>query len=171
MSVELCISFSSVQFSHSVMSDSLWPHEPQHARPPCPLQTPGVHPNPRSLNQWCHPTISSSVGPFYSCLQSFPALGSFKMSQLFALGSQSTGVLRARVRRGWQRMKWLDGITDSMDMSLSKLQEAVKDRGVWHAAAHGVVKSWTQLSNWTTTTTNVLGIRLLEILLAIFVLK
>ena len=83
---------SSVQFSCSVMSDSLWPHEPQHARPPCPSTTPGVHPNPCPLSQWCHPTISSSVIPFSSCPQSFPASGSFQMSQLFASGGQSIGV-------------------------------------------------------------------------------
>ena len=64
---------SLVQFSHSVVSDSLRPHEPQHARPPCPSPTPRVHPNPRPLSQWCHPTILSSVIPFSSCLQSFPA--------------------------------------------------------------------------------------------------
>jgi len=81
-----------VQFSHSVMSDSLWPHEPQHARPPCPSPTPGVHSNPCPSSQWCHPTISSSVIPFSSCPQSFPALGSFQMSQLFASGGQSIGV-------------------------------------------------------------------------------
>ena len=73
------------------MSDSLWPHELQHARPPCPSPTPGVHPNPCPLSQWCHPTISSSVVPFSSCLQSFPSSGSFQMSQLFASGGQSTG--------------------------------------------------------------------------------
>ena len=83
---------ASVQFSHSVVSDSLWPHEPQHARPPCPSPTPRVHPNPCTLSQWCHPTISSSVIPFSSCLQSFPASGSFQMSQLFASGGQSIGV-------------------------------------------------------------------------------
>ena len=77
------------QFSHSVMSNSLWPHELQHARPPCPSPTPGVHPNPCPLSQWCHPTISSSVIPFSSCPQSFPVSGSFQMSQLFTSGSQS----------------------------------------------------------------------------------
>ena len=84
--------FSSVQFSRSVMSDSLQPHEPQHARPPCPSPTPGVHPNPCPLSQWCHPTISSSVIPFSSCPQSFPASGSFPMSQLFASSGQSIRV-------------------------------------------------------------------------------
>ena len=84
---------SSVQFSHSVMSNSLWPHEPQHARrPPCPSQTPRVYPNPCPSSWWCHPAISSSVGPFSSCPQSLPASGSFPMSQLFTWGGQSTGV-------------------------------------------------------------------------------
>ena len=77
----------SVQFSHSVMSDSLWPHEPKHARPPCPSPTPGVYSNSCPLSHWCHPTISSSVVPFSSCLQSFPASGSFPMSQ-FTSGGQ-----------------------------------------------------------------------------------
>ena len=83
---------SSVQFSGSVISNSLKPHELQHTRPPCPLPTPGVHPNPCPLNQWCHPTISSSVIPFSSCPQSFPASGSFQISQLFASGGQSIRV-------------------------------------------------------------------------------
>ena len=74
------------------MSDSLRPHEWQHTRPPCPSPTPRVHPNPCPLSRWCHPTISPSVVPFSSCPQSFPASGSFPMSQLFASGGQSTGV-------------------------------------------------------------------------------
>ena len=82
----------SVQFSRSVMSDSSQPHEPQHARPLCPSPTPRVPPNPCPLSRWCHPTISSSVVPFSSCPQSFPASGSFQMSQLFASGGQSIGV-------------------------------------------------------------------------------
>ena len=84
--------FSSVQFSCSVMSDSLQPHEPQHARPPCPLPTPGIYTNPCPLTRWCHPTVSSSVIPFSSCPQSFSASGSFQMSQLFTSGGQSIGV-------------------------------------------------------------------------------
>ena len=71
------------------MSDSLWPHELQHTRPPCPSPTPGVYPNSCPLSQWCHPTISSSLTPFSSCPQSFPAKGSFPMSQLFASGGKS----------------------------------------------------------------------------------
>ena len=82
----------SYQFSRSVVSDSLWPHEPQHARPPCPSPTPRIYPNPCPSSQWCHPVISSSVIPFSSCPQSLPALGSFPMSQLFAWGGQSIGV-------------------------------------------------------------------------------
>ena len=81
-----------IQFSHSVVSESLRPHELQHARPPCPSPTPGVHPNSFPFSRWCHPTISSSVLPFSSCPQSFPASGSFQMSQLFTLGGQSTRV-------------------------------------------------------------------------------
>ena len=78
------------QFSCSVMSNCLQPHELQHARPPCPSPTPGVHPNPCLLSWWCHPTISSSVSPFSSCPQSLPASGSFPVSQLFTSGGQST---------------------------------------------------------------------------------
>ena len=74
------------------MSNSLQPHELQHARPPCPSPTPGVYTNPCPLSQWCHPTIPSSVIPFSSCLQSFPVSGSFQMSQLFTSGGQSIGV-------------------------------------------------------------------------------
>ena len=86
------VQFSLSQFSHSVMSDSLWLHELQQARPPCPSPTPGVHPNSCPLSQWCHPAISSSVVPFSSCPQSFSASRSFHMSQLFASGGQSIGV-------------------------------------------------------------------------------
>ena len=86
------LSFCLVQFSCSVVSNSLQPHELQHVRPPCPSPTPKVHPNPRPLSRWCHPTISPSVVPLSSCPQSFPASGSLPMSQLFALGGQSIGV-------------------------------------------------------------------------------
>ena len=83
--------FSSVQFSHSVVSNSLQPHGLQHTRPPCPSPPPGVYLNSGPLSQWCHPTISSSVVTF-SCLQSFPISGSFQMSQFFTSGGQSIGV-------------------------------------------------------------------------------
>ena len=82
----------SIQFSCSVVSNSLQPHGLQHTRPPCPSATPRVYPNSCPLSQWYHPTISSSVIPFSSCLQSFPASGSFPMSQFFASGGQSIGV-------------------------------------------------------------------------------
>ena len=88
----LTLQSSPVQFSCSVVSDSLQPHELQHARPPCPSPTPRVHPNSCPSSQWCHPTISSSVVPFSSCPQSLTASGSFQMSQLFASGGQSIGV-------------------------------------------------------------------------------
>ena len=83
---------SSVQFSCSVISDSLWPHGLQHTTPPCPSPTPGIYSNSCPLSQWCHPTVSSSVVPFSSCLQSFPVSGSFQVSQLFASGGQIIGV-------------------------------------------------------------------------------
>ena len=84
--------FSSVQFSHSVVSDSLRPRESQHARPPCPSPTPGVYSDSCPSSWWCHPDISSSVIPFSSCPQSLPASGSFPVNQLFAWGGQSIGV-------------------------------------------------------------------------------
>ena len=83
---------NSVQFSHSVMSDSLRPHKSQHTKPPCPSPTPGVYPNSCPSSQWCYPAISSSVVPFSSCPQTLPASGSFPMSQLFTWGGQSIGV-------------------------------------------------------------------------------
>ena len=86
------LEFSSVQFSHLVMSSSLQPHGLQHSRPPCPSPTPRAHSNSCPLSQWCHPTISFSVDPFSSCPQFFPASGSSPMSQLFASGGQSIGV-------------------------------------------------------------------------------
>ena len=82
----------SVQFNRSVVSDSLWPHGLQHTRHPCPSPTPRVYSHSSPLSQWCHPTISSSVAPFSSHLQSFPASGSFPRSQFFASGGQSIGV-------------------------------------------------------------------------------
>ena len=106
---------TSVQFSHSVVSDSLWPHGLQHARPPCPSPTPGVYSNSYPLSQWCHPIISSSVIPF-SCLQSFPASGSFQVSQFFTSGGQGIRVLASAPISPFNeysglisfRMDWLD---------------------------------------------------------------
>ena len=103
--------FSSVQFTHSVMSDSLRPHESQHARPPCPSPTPGVYLNSCPSSQWCRPIISSSVIPFFSCFQFFPSSGSFPMSQLFAWGGQSTGAsalasFLPKQSQGWSPSEW-----------------------------------------------------------------
>ena len=91
-SLSTILYLSTVQFSCSVMSDSLWPHELQHARPSRPSPIPRVYSNSCPLSQWCNSTISSSVIPFSSCLQSFPASGSFQMSQFFASGGQRIGV-------------------------------------------------------------------------------
>ena len=108
--------FSSVQFSLSVLSDTLRPHEPQHIRPPCPSPTPGVHPNPSPSSRWCHPTISSSVTPFSSCPQSLPTSGSFQMSQLFASGGQSIGVSASTTvlsmnTQNWSPLGWTGWIS------------------------------------------------------------
>ena len=106
----------SVQFSHSIMSNSLWPHEPQHARLPCPSPTPRVYPNSCPLSRWCHPTISSSVIPFSSCPQSFPASGCFEISQLFTWGGQSIGVsasasLLPKNTQDWSPLGWTGWIS------------------------------------------------------------
>ena len=106
----------SVQFSRSVVSDSLWPHELQHARPPCPSPTPRVHPNSCPLSRWCHPAISSSVVPFSSCPQFLPASESFPMSQLFASGGQSTGVSTSTSvppmnTQDWSPLEWTGWIS------------------------------------------------------------
>ena len=116
-----CIMFkwllpSSVQFSHSVVSDSLWPHELQYARLLCPSPNPGVHPNPCPSSQWCHPTISSSVIPFSSCPQSFPASGSFQICQLFTSGGQSIGVSASTLvlpmnTQDWSPLGWTGWIS------------------------------------------------------------
>ena len=107
---------SSVQFSHSVVSISLWPHESQHARPLFPLSSPGVHSDSRPLSQWCHPAISSSVIPFSSCPQPLPASESFLISQLFAWGGQSTGVsalasFLPKKSQGWSPSDWTGWIS------------------------------------------------------------
>ena len=98
------------------MSDSLRPHELQHARPPCPSPTPGLHPNAHPSNRWCHPAISSSVVPFSSCPQSLPASESFPMNQLFAWGGQSTGVsalasVLPKKSQGWSLSEWTGWIS------------------------------------------------------------
>ena len=110
------VTFSSVQFSCSVLSDSLRPDESQHARLPCPSQTPGVHWDSCPSSQWCHPAISSSVGPFSSCPQSLSASESFPMSQLFTWGGQSTGVsalasFLPKKYQGWSPLEWTGWIS------------------------------------------------------------
>ena len=110
------IQISSVQFSRSVVSNSLRPHESQHARPPCPSSTPRVHSDSRPSSQWCHPAISSSVVPFSSCPQSLPASQSFPMSQLFAWGSQTTGISALasffpKKSQGWSPSEWTGWIS------------------------------------------------------------
>ena len=107
---------TSVHFSHSVMSDSLRPHELQHSRPPCPSPPPGVHSDSRPSSQWCHPAISSSVVPFSSCPQSLPASGSFPMTQLFTWGGQSTGVsalssVLPMNTQDWSPLEWTGWIS------------------------------------------------------------
>ena len=108
--------FSSVQFSHSVLSDSLQPHELQQARTPCPSPSPRVHSDSRPSSQWCHPAISSCIVPFSSCSQSLPASESFPMSQLFAWGGQSTGVsalasFLPKNTHGWSPSEWTGWIS------------------------------------------------------------
>ena len=102
----------SVQFSRSVVSDSLQTHESQHTRPPCPSPTPGVHSDSCPLSRWCHPAISSSDVPF-SCPQSFPASGSFQKSQLFASGGQSIGVSASTSvnTQDWSPLGWTGWIS------------------------------------------------------------
>ena len=109
--ISVSLSAYSGQFSLSVISDSLLSHEPQHARPPCPSPTPGVHPNSCALSQWCHLAISFSVIPFSSCPKSFPASGSFHMSQFFISGGQSIGVSASssvlpRNTQNWSPLGW-----------------------------------------------------------------
>ena len=125
-----CIFFSSpsAQFSSVTrLRLTLRPHELQHTRLPCPSPTPIVHPNPCPLSRWCHPTISSSIVTFSSCLQSFPASGSFQMSQLFASGRQKIGVsasasLLAVNIQDWFPLRWTGWILQSKGLSKSLLQ-------------------------------------------------
>ena len=111
------ILFKNFQFSSVTQScPTLWPHEPQHARPPCPSPTPGVYPNSCPWSRWCHPSISSSVVPFSSFPQSFPVSGSFQMSQLFASGGQSIGISASTSvlpmnTQDWSALRWTGWIS------------------------------------------------------------
>ena len=123
----------SVQFSHSVVSNSLWPHELQHTRPPCPSPTTGVYPNSCPLSWWHHPTISSSVVPFSSCPQSFPASGSFQMSQYFTSGGQSIGVSASTSvlpmnTQDWSPLGW-PGWISLQSKGLEELEEMMRSFG------------------------------------------
>ena len=128
---------SSVQFSHSVVSDCLWPHESQHTRPPCPSPTPGVHLNSCPSSQWCHPAISCSVVPFSSCRQSLPASGSFPRSQFFASGGVSpsteySGLISFRIN-------WLD-LLAVLGTLKSLLQHHSSKASILHCSAFFVVQ-------------------------------
>ena len=129
----------SVQFSCSVVSDSLWPCESQHARPPCPSPTSGVYLNPCSSSQWCHPAISSSVVPFSSCPQSFPTLGSFPMSQLFTWGAQSN-LLHSNIiiwrERGFLTQKGTPVLSASFISELLHVAQLPKQDAVIHCQGH-----------------------------------
>ena len=123
------------------MSDSLRPHKLQHARPPCPSPTPGIHLNPCPLSWWCHPTISSSVVPFSSCPQSFPASGAFQMSQLFAWGGQSTRVSASTLvlpknTHEWSPLGWT-GLISLQSKGLSRVfsNTTVQKHQFFHASS------------------------------------
>ena len=145
---------SSVQFSHSVVSDSLRPHGLQHTSPPCPLPTPEVYPNSCPLSGWCHPTISSSVIPLSSCLQSFPASGSFQMSQFLTSGGQSTGVSASASDlpmniQDWSPLGWTGWISlQSKGLSKSLLQHHNSKASVLQCSTFFMV----QLSHLSMTT-------------------
>ena len=123
---------STVQFSCSVVSNSLWPHESQHARPPCPSPSPGVHSDSRPSSKWCHPVISSYLIPFSSCPQSLPESESFPMSQLFTWGGQSTGVsalasLLPNKSQGWSPSEW----TGWISLQSKGLSRVFSNTAVW----------------------------------------
>ena len=135
----LKIQFSSVQFSCSVVSDLLRPHELQHARPPCPSPTLGVHSDSRPSSWWCHPAISSSVVPFSSCPQSLPASGSFPMSQLFTWGGQSIGVSASTSVLPMNTQDWSPlertGWISLQSKGLSRVfSNSLKASILWHSA-------------------------------------
>ena len=150
-------SFNSIQFSRSVVFDPLRPRELQHARPPCPTPTPGVHPNPCPSSWWCHPTISSSVIPFSSCPQSFPASGSFQISQLFASGGQSIGSFSFSISPSNEhpalisfRMDWLDLFAVQGTLKSLLQHHSSKASILWHSAFFIVQVSHSYMSTGKT---------------------
>ena len=137
------VQFSSVQFSSvAQLCPTLWPHELQHARPPCPSPTPGVHSDSRPLTQWCHPAISSSVIPFSSCPQSLPASGAFPMSQLFPWSGQSIGVSASASvlpmnTQDWSPLEWTGWISlqsKGLSRVFSNTTHSSKASILWHSA-------------------------------------
>ena len=130
LNLTLCL--SSVQFSLSVMSDALWPHGLQHARLPCPSPTHGAYSNSCPLSRWCHPTISSSVIPFSSHLQSFPASGSFPVSQFFTSGGQDIGVSASASALSTNIQDWFPlGFTGWISVLFKGLSEEKIKSPVW----------------------------------------
>ena len=144
-------SFNSVQFSHSVVSDSSRPHGLQHTRPPCPSPTPGVYSNSSPLSRWCHPTISSSVIPFSSHLQSFPASGSFQMSQFFTSGGQSIGSFSFTISPSNEysglisfRMDWLDLL------AVQRTLKSLLQHYSWKYFKKNIQNHFTHVLHWET---------------------
>ena len=137
--------FSSVQFSRSVLSDSLRSHESQYARPPCPSPTPRVHPNPCPSSRWCHPTISSSVIPF-SCPQSFPASGSSQMSQLFTSGGQLRTFREVQLWRDRQTIdfffSWLDFLNLFLKNEVKLTWQAMKHNKEYKSGTFSAFPMW-----------------------------
>ena len=133
--------YASVQFSCSIMSDFLQPPGMQHTRPPCPSPAPGVYPNSCPLSQWCHPTISSSVDPFFSHLQLFPASGSFQTSQFFTTGAQSMGVsistsFLPKNIQDWSPLGWTGCISLQSQGTLKSLLQHYSSKSsiLWRSA-------------------------------------
>ena len=155
---EPCTVFSSVQFSRSVVSDSLWPHGLQHARLLCLSPTPGVYSNSCPLSWWCHPTISSYVIPFSSHLQSFPASGSFQMSQLFASGGQTIGSFSFNISPSNEysglisfRMDWFDLLAVQGTLKSLLQHHSSKASILWHSAFFIVQLSHPYMTTGKTT--------------------
>ena len=141
----LITQYYSVQFSHSVMSDSLWSHRLQHTRPPCPSPTPRVYSNSCPLSQWCHPTISSFVIPFSSCPQSCPASGSFPMSQFLEAGGQRIGASALASVLPMNIQDWFPlGLTDWVSLQSKGLSKVFSNTTVQKHQFFGA-----QLSLWS----------------------
>ena len=144
--------FSSVQFSHSVMSNSLWPHGLQHTRLPCPSPTSGAYSNSCPSNPWCHPTISSSVIPFSSCLQSFPWSGSFPVSQFFITGGQSIRVSASASVLPMTSQDWFPlGWTGWISLQSKGLSRVFSNTTVWRHqffSAQPFLLSNTHICTW-----------------------